>query len=115
MKKTYHHIVFLQGHEADETLQIINENGCEAAVHHLLQWDNGEYYEQRDTPSAGSGDYTYTSECGDYLLTYNPRIGYAGLEYVETDGPYPKDPEEKYWDACQTWAERRSHEDEDLW
>jgi len=116
MKKTYHHIVFLQEQAAEETLQIINEKGCDSAIDHLLGMYGFDYAEGTDTPSAGSGDHTYTSDCGEYLLTYNTHIGYVGLEFIYLSGQvYERDPEEKYWNDCATWAERHTYGDEDLW
>lgn len=78
--KKYANIVFMQGSEADEPLDILNNDGPEALLAYLQQWDYGEYYDVSDEPSAGSGDRTI--EMGEYIISYNSRIGYIGLEKI---------------------------------
>lgn len=80
MSKVYEHIVFAQGEDADEPLRILDEQGEEAAIEYLLQWDDGECAEVSDASSAGSSDDTF--EVDDLILTYNRRLGYIGLERV---------------------------------
>jgi hypothetical protein len=73
----YRQIVFQQEHDADETMQILDEHGKKAALEHLLQWDNGEG-DVRSTSSAGSNDHIYKS--GHYIMSYNLGLPYIGLE-----------------------------------
>ena len=78
-------VVFLQGPEADEVLELIDLEGVQAGIAHLAQWDfgdettgaafvNGEVY---DHLPAGQGDRSF--EADGYVLTYNPQMGYVGL------------------------------------
>lgn len=78
-------VVFLQGTEADEVLELIDVQGVQAGIAHLAQWDfgdettgaafvNGEVYHELP---AGQWDCTF--EADGYVLTYNPQMGYVGL------------------------------------
>ena len=78
--KKYARIVFMQGDEAEEPLDILNRHGESAALKYLLQWDNSDYGDVDDRPGAGTGDRIYKK--GDYIMNYNTRIGYIGLERV---------------------------------
>ena len=82
MAKVYVEVVFMQGEDANEALNVLDEQGEAAAIDHLAQWDNGDEGETRGTPSAGSQDVTYRD--GRYLLTYNRALGYIGLERIES-------------------------------
>lgn len=74
----YQEIVFMQNENAEEALKILNEQGEEAAMNHLKQWDygenEGEIYEQNP---GGSNDHIYRQ--GDCIMTYNESLGYIGL------------------------------------
>lgn len=78
-------VVFLQGDEADEVLDLIDRDGPDAAIEHLCGWDygdettdaaleNGYVY---DEPPTGQLDRTVSD--GDYTLTYNPFMGHVSL------------------------------------
>lgn len=78
-------VVFLQGSEADEVLDLIDRDGPDAAIEHLRNWDygdettdaaleNGYVY---DEPPTGQLDRVVTD--GDYTLTYNPFMGHVSL------------------------------------
>lgn len=78
-------VIFLQGSEADEVLDLINRAGPDAAIEHLSGWDygdettdaaleNGYVY---DEPPTGQLDRIATG--GDYTLTYNPFMGHVSL------------------------------------
>jgi hypothetical protein len=80
-------VVFLQGEDADETLEIIDRHGPERAVSHLAQWDcgdettdaalvNGYVY---DTIPICSTDSLIEAEHADYALTYNRPFRYVSL------------------------------------
>lgn len=94
-------VVFLQGSEADEVLDLIDVEGVQAGIAHLAQWDfgdettgaafvNGEVY---DELPAGQWDRSF--EADGYVLTYNPQMGYVGLvrEHPDTapDPSYDED------------------------
>jgi hypothetical protein len=78
-------VVFLQGEEADQTLDIIQTDGVDAAVEHLAHWDYGAETDSaaavngdvRDTIPAGVLDRT--ADSGEYTLSYNPFMGHVAL------------------------------------
>lgn len=82
MAEHYQRIVFVQGDEAAEVLDgVLSRQGVERTVEYLTQQYTGEGApEISDSPSAGRGDDT--ARVGDYLLTWNLRRGYIGLERV---------------------------------
>ena len=94
---TFERIVFMQGDDADEPLDILysreaghsfpyylgaTAESVTAAVAYLAQWDNGDAGEEHDTPAAGSADDTWTE--GEYILTAHLGLGYIGLERIVT-------------------------------
>ena len=76
--KKYMEIVFIQNEEAETPLKILEEQGEDAAMNYLRQWDygddDGEFY---DRNPGGSGDSAYRK--GNYVMTYNTSLGYIGL------------------------------------
>ncbi len=77
----YERVVFMQGEDAEEALSILEEQGRDAAIDYLAEWHNCGSHEEEDAPAAGEDDYTYETEDG-YLLSYNLRLGYIGLEHI---------------------------------
>ena len=75
-------IIFLQGENADEALDVYRSHGCEGALQYLDQWYDGnpKHYEIFKEPAAGSSDRVY--EISDYLLTVNTKLNYIGLELI---------------------------------
>ncbi|WP_202970247.1 hypothetical protein [Tessaracoccus flavescens] len=79
-------VVFLQGEEADEVLDLIERDGTPAGIEHLKGWDYGDETTQAalengyvyDEPPTGALDRVITSEDG-YTLTYNPFAGHVSL------------------------------------
>lgn len=78
-------VVFLQGSEADEVLDLIDLEGVHAGIAHLSQWDfgeettdaalvNGDVYDQFP-----AGGLDQVAEHDGYTLMFNPAMGYAGL------------------------------------
>jgi hypothetical protein len=82
--KRYESIVFLQGDEAEPALRELREDGPAALLEYLRQWDYGEPGEERPEPAAGTDDDTWLRD--GYLVTWNSRIGYCGLERVRERG-----------------------------
>jgi len=76
----YASIVFLQGDEASEAFTILEEDGEDALLNYLTQWDYGEYHDISDSSQAGSDDTTF--ENGDYLVSYNRPLPYISLEKI---------------------------------
>lgn len=78
-------VVFLQGDEATEVLDRIDQDGVAAAIDYLAGWDYGDETTEtamvngdvHDTPPAYAGDRQV--DAGGYVLTYNPRAGHAAL------------------------------------
>jgi len=88
-------VVFLQGEDADRVLDIIENDGPDAAFEHLAGYDFGEETVQAalangyvyDEPPTGVLDRTATHDA--YTLTYNPSLGHVSLlrEYDATPDP----------------------------
>lgn len=86
-------VVFLQGEDADQVLDIIDRDGPEAAMNHLAGWDygaettdaalsNGHVYEK--IPTTGLDQMAAE---GDYRMTYNPAAGHVALYRQHTVAP----------------------------
>lgn len=78
-------VVFLQGSEADEVLDLIDQAGTDAAIEHLAGFDYGEDTVQAamengyvyDAPPTGATDRLAVRDV--YTLTYNHTLGHVGL------------------------------------
>jgi hypothetical protein len=81
-KLIYEDIVFAQGEDAIEPLEILAEKGRDAAIDFLAQWHDLGKHMTREEPAAGTSDTVYEKD--SYILTYNLRLGYIGLEYKVT-------------------------------
>lgn len=78
-------VCFLQGEEADEVLQMIDDEGVDAALSHLKNWDYGD----ETTQSAMENGYVYDVPPsgplereireGRYDMTYSHSFGHVGL------------------------------------
>ena len=77
--KVYEQVIFLQGDEADEALDILDEDGEAAALNFLKQWHYPGEHDTRADPGAGTSDETYESD--GYTLVYNTGLEYIGLEF----------------------------------
>jgi hypothetical protein len=74
----YRHIMFLQDDDARFALDILNNEGLEAAIDYLSEWDTGD----GDISGAtwGSSDTVYRQ--GRHVLSCNRRLGYISLCYI---------------------------------
>ena len=102
----YHRIIFLQsendfnGDEKTNPHQIdFFDEGHLTQAEYLAQWDYGDNGETTREPSAGNSDHVHyfrpnkfgkltpingrTLKTGDYILTTNSGLRYAGLERIE--------------------------------
>lgn len=91
----YEEIVFLQGENYPEfervlypstrtdPLLLLGPPQVDQALDYLTRWDNGEPVRTYDVPPWGSGDDIH--QRGDYVLSYNTRLGYAGLVRIVRD------------------------------
>lgn len=88
-------VVFLQGEEADEVLDLIDRDGTDAGIEHLQGFDYGEETTDAalendyvyDEPPTGALDRVVTE--GDYTLTYNQALGHVSLLRAHTAPPDP--------------------------
>ena len=88
-------VVFLQGSEADDVLDLIDRDGAEAAIEHLAGYDSGEETTRAalengyvyDALPAGALDRAASSDV--YTLTYSPFLGHVSLlrEYDAVPDP----------------------------
>lgn len=75
----YEDVIFIQGEEADEPLQILRDQGQDAAMEYLKQWhDSGNHMGRNELPH-GTSDQTYEKD--GYHMAWNDRLGYIGLTY----------------------------------
>jgi hypothetical protein len=75
----YEDVVFLQGQEADEPLQILHNDGQDAAMEFLKSWHMFGSHMGSSNLGHGSSDQTYEKD--GYTMSWNDRIGYIGLQY----------------------------------
>lgn len=75
----YEQVVFMQGEEADAVLEVLDDQGEEAALEYLAQWHNPGEHEVRDESAAGTDDNEFRD--GDYILSWNNHFGYIGLQH----------------------------------
>lgn len=83
-------VVFLQGEEADEVFNMIDDQGADAALNHLKEWDYGD----ETTDAAMENGYVYDLppsnplerevRDGDYHLAYSHSFRHVGLYRLHT-------------------------------
>jgi len=75
----YEQIVFLQGQEAEEVMDIMNVEGEDAAFEYLKQWHYPGEHDGSATPGNGTMDKTYKKD--GYIMSWNPYLPYIGLVF----------------------------------
>ena len=75
----YERVVFLDGSEADEAMDILNNDGRDAAMNYLMQWHNPGQGMGSDEIGNGTQDKTYEKD--GYIMAWNPYLPYIGLVY----------------------------------
>ena len=75
----YERVVIMQNEDANEALQILDNQGEAAAINHLSQWHNPGEHETSEEPGFGGSDSVFESD--GYILSYNERLGYIALSY----------------------------------
>ncbi len=80
----YEEIVFMQGDEAEEPMEILNVEGPEAAMEFLKQWHNPGEHMGSDSLGHGSQDKTFEKD--GYIMSWNPYLPYVGLVYDTEHG-----------------------------
>ncbi|WP_147106533.1 hypothetical protein [Nesterenkonia populi] len=93
-------VVFLDRGQADGVLDLIDEDGAQAGITHLAQWDTGQETTDAamengyvyDQPPAADGDHLITE--GDYTISYNQQMGHVALyrPIPAPDDPLPAEP-----------------------
>jgi hypothetical protein len=78
-------IIFAQGEEAEEYLALLDSKGPGAVIDIMSQAHDIGHHEIMDEFSAGTSDETYRDKHG-YVLSWNTRLGYVGLEYIAERG-----------------------------
>jgi len=73
----YKEIIFLQGEEATEALEILEKEGENAAFQYLLQWHCGESPIIEGNSPFGNTDKLFYRE--HFIMCYNNKVGYIGL------------------------------------
>jgi hypothetical protein len=83
-------VVFMQGQEAEEVLEIIDADGALAGLHHLKYWDYGD----ETTSAAMENGYVYDAppsgplehelRDGDYHLAYSHALAHVALYRINT-------------------------------
>ena len=75
----YEDVVFMQGEEANEPLEILDTQGEDAAMEYLKQWHQpGQHMGSVDL-GHGSSDRTYEKD--GYIMSWNSQLNYIGLQY----------------------------------
>lgn len=75
----YEDIVFMQGEEANEAMDILQNDGPDACVEYLKQWHYPGESQGSNELKHGSSDKTYEKD--GYIMSWNPYLPYIGLVY----------------------------------
>lgn len=75
----FEEVVFMQGDEASEPLNVLMNQGPEQALEYLKQWHSPGSHEGTDELKHGSSDFTHEQD--GYTMSWNPYVGYIGLVY----------------------------------
>lgn len=75
----YEEVVFMQGHDAEEAMDILNNDGKDAAMEYLKQWHEPGNHMGRENPGHGNMDRKYEKD--GYIMAWNPYLPYIGLVY----------------------------------
>jgi hypothetical protein len=75
----YEDVVYLQGEEANEVMDILNNDGRDAAMEYLKQWHDSGNHMGRNELGHGTEDKTYAKD--GYIMFWNPYLPYIGLTY----------------------------------
>ena len=76
-------VVFMQGDEAQEYLDLLDNEGAEVALEKLKEWHYPNEHATRTELPNGSSDRTFKQ--GQYFLSWNSGLGYIGLSYIVED------------------------------
>jgi|LFRM01.1.fsa_nt_gb hypothetical protein len=77
----YANIVFIQGEEANEPLELLAGKGEEAVFEYLQQWNYGDApITESKEPPWGKHDRLFRKD--QFVMAYNPTVGYIGLTEI---------------------------------
>ena len=75
----YENVVFMQGDDAIEPLNILDEKGVDAALDYLKQWHQPGIHSTENEIGCGTSDEKYEKD--GYIMCWNAPLGYIGLVY----------------------------------
>lgn len=78
-QERYEDVVYIQGEEADEVMDILNNDGRDAAMNYLMQWHQPGNHMGRNELGHGTQDKTFEKD--GYIMFWNPYLPYIGLTY----------------------------------
>jgi hypothetical protein len=78
----YEDIIFLQGSEAFQPLELLDTDGPEAALKYLKQWHYPGEGSTSGELQQGADDQTFEKD--GYIMTWNSNLDYIGLQYDTT-------------------------------
>lgn len=76
---TYENILFFQGEPAEPFLEMIRKDGEEATLEVMKEFHFKGNHETTNELLQGDEDSCWTDD--RYIMSYNLRIGYIGLQY----------------------------------
>lgn len=76
-------VVFLDGDNACEYLDLLDEEGAEAALEKLKEWHYPREHSTRTEMPHGSSDRTFRKD--GYVLSWNKGLGHIGLCFIVED------------------------------
>lgn len=78
----YEDVIYLQDHEADHVLNVLKQDGKDEAINYLMQWHQpGNHQSSNELGGIGTSDRIYRKD--NYIMYWNPSLGYIGLIYDE--------------------------------
>lgn len=90
--KKYYEIVFLQQRDGIKPLEILREEGKDAALEYLKQYDYGKELDHSPV-EAPWGDDDETYEKDGYVMSWSAELGYIGLvREVKKEEPPAEEP-----------------------
>ena len=76
----YEDVIFLDGSEADEALEILDNQGEDAALEYLKQWHSPGQHMGSQQLGHGTSDKTYEKD--GYIMSWNFPLGYIGYKII---------------------------------
>lgn len=92
----YEDVIFMQGDEASEPLNILMNQGKDEALEYLKQWHEPGSHMGGSELGHGTSDQIYEKD--GYIMSWNPYIGYIGLQYNLSDMDESKQINEEGYD-----------------